>query len=111
MAGTPIMYGRGLADRGDNSPSDSPTNNDSFSCLEKSKKESTTSQFGSPDIRAKTSSFGGALIGQKSPDLAKSNLKRALLNNMKDFPMHPDQPEEEERKEETTIKTKGKHIK
>jgi len=29
---------------------------------------------------------------------------------MKDFPMHPDQHEEEERKEETTIKTKGKHI-
>ena len=39
-------------------------------------------------------------MGSKSPDLAKSNLKRALLNNMKEYSGIPDYFEET--KEEPT---------
>lgn len=47
----------------------------------------------------------------KSPDLAKSNLKRALLNNMKDYPGGiPDQMADEFKEHNDPIKKKGTGI-
>ncbi|KAL4438341.1 hypothetical protein ABPG74_009764 [Tetrahymena malaccensis] len=104
MANTPVLNGRVTDSLHDSQ------NNDSFQCLDSLKKQighPGQSQFGSPDLRNKSTSFGVQLVGQKSPDMSKNNLKRALLNNMKDFNGKIDTVDEAKDEIVSPIKQKG----